>query len=141
VNLPSGTGILIVVAGVPIASWLILRRTGAVSRRVWFASTVAATILGLEFVAPGTVRTAITQLTSEQVVPPLLLLIGGVLFLYFRLRRADESTPEEVTNVSLGITASDEEDGDCITTSLISSFSADRRRYRRPDCLVVYLFQ
>ena len=113
VDLPSGTGILLVVAGVPIASWLILRRTDAVSRRVWLASTIAATILGLEFVAPGTVRTAITQLTSEQVAPLLLLLIGGALVLYFRLRRTDESTPEEVTNVTLGITASDEEgDGD-----------------------------
>jgi hypothetical protein len=112
VNLPSGTGILIVVAGVPIASWLILRRTDAVSRRVWLASTIAATVLGLEFVAPGTVQTAITQLTSEQVAPLLLLLIGGAVFLYLRARRADASTPEEVTNVTLGITANDDDGGD-----------------------------
>ena len=110
-QLPEGTGILIVVAGVPIASWLILRRTDAVSQRVWLASTIAATVLGLEFVAPGTVQTAITQLTGPQVAPLLLLLIGGAAFLYLRARRADASTPDEVTNVDLGITARSDDDG------------------------------
>ena len=88
-QLPEGTGILIVVSGVPLATWLIMRRSDAVSRRVWLASTIAATILGLEFVAPGTVQTAIEQLTSEQVAPLLILVAAGGLYLWYRARQSD----------------------------------------------------
>lgn len=89
VQLPEGTGILIVVSGVPLATWLIMRRSDAVSRRVWLASTIAAVILGLEFVAPGTVQTAIEQLTSEQVAPLLILVGAGGLYLWYRARQSD----------------------------------------------------
>ncbi|OYR83210.1 hypothetical protein DJ71_10660, partial [Halorubrum sp. E3] len=89
VQLPEGTGILIVVSGVPLATWLIMRRSDAVSQRVWIASTIAAVILGLEFVAPGTVQTAIEQLTSEQVAPLLILVGAGGLYLWYRARKSD----------------------------------------------------
>ena len=89
VSLPEGTGILIVVAGVPVATWLILRQNNAASTRVWLGSTIAAVILGLEFVAPGTVQTAIEQLTSETVAPLLILVAAGGLYLWYRARRSD----------------------------------------------------
>ena len=89
VSLPEGTGILIVVAGVPVATWLILRQNNAASTRVWLGSTIAAVILGLEFVAPGTVQTAIEQLTSETVAPLLILVAAGGLYLWYRARQSD----------------------------------------------------
>ena len=89
VSLPEGTGILIVVAGVPVATWLILRQNNAASTRVWLGSTLAAVILGLEFVAPGTVQTAIEQLTSETVAPLLILVAAGGLYLWYRARQSD----------------------------------------------------
>ncbi len=98
-QLPSGTAILIVVSGVPLATYLILRRTGRVSQQVWLASTIASVVLGLEFVAPGTVQTAIEQLTSENVAPLLILVIGGVFYLWWRARRSERSTPETVNRL------------------------------------------
>ena len=89
VSLPEGTGILIVVAGVPVATWLILRQNNAASTRVWLGSTIAAVILGLEFVAPGTVQTAIEQLTSETVAPLLILVAAGGVYLWYRARQSD----------------------------------------------------
>jgi len=89
IQLPEGTGILIVVSGVPLATWLIMRRSGSVSRQVWLASTLAAVGLGLEFVAPGTIQTAIEQLTSEQVAPLLILVGAAAIYLWYRARKAD----------------------------------------------------
>lgn len=89
-QLPEGTAILLVVASVPIGSYVVLRRTGVVSQRVWLASTVVATILGLEFVAPGTVQTAIEQLTSENVAPLLILAAAGAVYLWYRSRQSDQ---------------------------------------------------
>ncbi|TKX78815.1 hypothetical protein EXE53_19210 [Halorubrum sp. SD626R] len=96
-QLPDGVGILIVVSGVPIASYLVLRRSDAVSQRVWLASTLVAVVLGLEFVAPGTVQTAIEQLTSEQVAPLLILVGAGGLYLWYRARQSDRPVFNVVT--------------------------------------------
>lgn len=112
VQLPEGSGILIVVSGVPLATWLIMRQSDALSQRVWVASTVAAVVLGLEFVAPGTIQTAIEQLTSEQVAPLLLLLIGGLVYYYLRIRGKDASTPDSVTNVEVPIGGGDDGEDD-----------------------------
>ncbi|WP_155118390.1 hypothetical protein [Halorubrum sp. BV1] len=96
-QLPDGVGILIVVSGVPIASYLVLRRSDAVSQRVWLASTIVAVVLGLEFVAPGTIQTAIEQLTSEQVAPLLILVGAGGLYLWYRARQSDRPVFNVVT--------------------------------------------
>ena len=96
-QLPEGVGILIVVSGVPIASYLVLRRSDAVSQRVWLASTLVAVVLGLEFVAPGTVQTAIEQLTSEQVAPLLILVGAGGLYLWYKARQSDRPVFNVVT--------------------------------------------
>lgn len=98
-SLPDGTGILLVVAGIPVASWLILRSRGAVSQRVWLASTLAAVILGLEFVASGTIQTAIEQLTSENVAPLLILAGAGALYLWYRQRQTESNTPDTVNRL------------------------------------------
>ncbi|TKX82054.1 hypothetical protein EXE53_00120 [Halorubrum sp. SD626R] len=96
-QLPEGVGILIVVSGVPIASYLVLRRSDAVSQRVWLASTLVAVVLGLEFVAPGTIQTAIEQLTSEQVAPLLILVAAGGGYLWYRARQSDRPVFNVVT--------------------------------------------
>jgi hypothetical protein len=96
-QLPEGVGILIVVSGVPIASYLVLRRSDAVSQRVWLASTIVAVVLGLEFVAPGTIQTAIEQLTSEQVAPLLILVAAGGGYLWYRARQSDRPVFNVVT--------------------------------------------
>ncbi|MFC4449833.1 hypothetical protein [Halorussus aquaticus] len=78
VSLPPGAGLLLLVTGVPLATYLGLRRTGQYSHVAFGAVTAVALILGLQLLGENVVSSVLSNLGPSMPI----IAIGGLYVVY-----------------------------------------------------------
>jgi hypothetical protein len=96
VSLPPGTGLLLVIAGLPLVTFLVLRRLDSWSSIVFGTVSAIAVVLGLQLLGADPVGKLLDALG-----PGVLILALGLLFLAYQAVQAARA-PEEVNNLNIG---------------------------------------
>mgnify|MGYP000235143892 CR=1 FL=1 len=104
-NLPAGSGIVLVVTIAVVGSYIVLRRWADASNTVWAIGALATTVVGLE--ALGT--SVIEPLLSSQGFVILIIVGAALAWRYFGVQQTEASTPDEVNKVNFETDGGDDE--------------------------------
>ncbi|MFC6785420.1 hypothetical protein ACFQFH_05685 [Halobaculum halobium] len=96
VSLPPGTGLLLVIAGLPLVTFLVLRRLDSWSPLVFGTVSTVAVVLGLQLLGADPVGQVLDALG-----PGVLILALGLLVLAYQGIQAARA-PEEVNEINIG---------------------------------------
>jgi len=95
VEIPEGSGIILIVAGIGIGSVVALREVGEFSTERWAAIVTAATIIAIQTQSDASILSAIVE---SQVFP--IVVIGGLYLLYRFVQGIQQ--PNNVTEIVVG---------------------------------------
>ncbi|QZX98735.1 MSCRAMM family adhesin SdrC [Halobaculum rubrum] len=96
IQLPPGSGLVLVIAGLPLVTYLVLRRLDSWSPIVFGTVSVVAVVLGLQLLGADPIGQVL-----EALGPGVLILGIGVLVLAYQAVQAARA-PEEVNNINIG---------------------------------------
>jgi len=104
-KVPSGTGVLLMVTGIPLVAYVALRSVGQYSTVAFGVVSLIAVVVGLQILGAEVVRALVEQLGPS--IP--LLALGGLYLAYKGVKAA--RAPEEKNEITLDVDGGDDGGG------------------------------
>jgi hypothetical protein len=104
-QVPSGTGVLLMVTGIPLVAYVALRSVGQYSTVAFGVVSLIAVVVGLQILGAEVVRALVEQLGPS--IP--LLALGGLYLAYKGVKAA--RAPEEKNEITLDVDGGDDGGG------------------------------
>lgn len=97
IPLPNGTGVLLIIAGLPLVTYVALKRVGQYSHVVFGTVWAIAVVLGLQLLGGDVVGTVLGSSSVQKMLP--IIALGGLYVVYKGVQAARQ--PDETTELTI----------------------------------------
>lgn len=100
---PGRAGVLLIVAGLPLVTYVMLKRLGQYSHRVFGTVSAIAVILGLQLLGGDVVGTVLGSSSVQKILP--IIALGGLYVVYKGVQTA--RSPNQTTELTIDASTGD----------------------------------